>query len=292
MKKLNNKGFTLAELLATIVILTLVLLVAVPSILGVNKSVNKNLYKARVKNIELAAKSYSEDNPNLFLNDTYTVSFSLGYLQEKKIYNDDLKNPINGKDMKDCMVTVTKTTAPSGDDIFRVKYPAINAPEECVDEVKEETPTTYKDRVEILAQDAVDSLIFLDYNDAWLQDVAVHTGPYSYENYGIKKNLAWYVYTVYRAKRWRLNYPDKNNAPLISTYENKELYDDCVNEYFGERCKVKKYTGVSSDGCCIAFHLTDENNFFTQFPFPCRQYGFTEGNQDAVGDIPSYCYEN
>lgn len=57
-----NKGFTLIELIGTIVILSLVVLIAVPVI---SKSLNKGVKDADEqfkKNVELAAENWSSDN--------------------------------------------------------------------------------------------------------------------------------------------------------------------------------------------------------------------------------------
>ena len=60
MKK--NKGFTLVELLAVIVILAIVSLVAVPSINGLLRKSRTNMFCKKVESIEAAAKYYAQDN--------------------------------------------------------------------------------------------------------------------------------------------------------------------------------------------------------------------------------------
>ena len=58
---MNNKGFTMVELLATIGILALVITIAVPSVISVSKQIKNNMYKARIKLIESNAKLCVED---------------------------------------------------------------------------------------------------------------------------------------------------------------------------------------------------------------------------------------
>lgn len=60
MKK--NKGFTLVELLAVIVILAIVSLIAVPSVNGLLRKSRTNMFCKKVESIEAAAKYYAQDN--------------------------------------------------------------------------------------------------------------------------------------------------------------------------------------------------------------------------------------
>ena len=60
MKK--NKGFTLVELLAVIVILAIVSVIAVPSVNGLLRKSRTNMFCKKVESIEAAAKYYAQDN--------------------------------------------------------------------------------------------------------------------------------------------------------------------------------------------------------------------------------------
>lgn len=59
---MKNKGFTLVELLAVIVILGILITIAVPSILGVSKNVKEKSYTTKISIIESAGVSYGEKN--------------------------------------------------------------------------------------------------------------------------------------------------------------------------------------------------------------------------------------
>ena len=58
---MNNKGFTLVELLASIIILSLILLIAVPSINGISRIVRLNSRNNLIKKIETSATNYAFD---------------------------------------------------------------------------------------------------------------------------------------------------------------------------------------------------------------------------------------
>lgn len=62
MKKLNNKGFTLIEVLAVIVILGVLATITVPTVSNVIKQNEENSYKNLQKSIIAAAKIYISDN--------------------------------------------------------------------------------------------------------------------------------------------------------------------------------------------------------------------------------------
>ena len=66
MKK--NKGFTLVELLAVIVITAIIITVAVPSVLTFSENQKKNLYCSKVDTIKKAAQLYGEDNYDSIFN--------------------------------------------------------------------------------------------------------------------------------------------------------------------------------------------------------------------------------
>ncbi len=57
---MKNKGFTLVEVLAVIVILAILLGIAMPNIVGIGKSSKTKMYCTKVQNIENAAQQYGE----------------------------------------------------------------------------------------------------------------------------------------------------------------------------------------------------------------------------------------
>lgn len=101
---MNNKGFTMVELLATIGVLAIVITIAVPSVISVSKQIKNNMYKARIKLIESNAKLCVEDRKCTINDGKIKVSdiVSNGYLKQ-----DDITNPINNEPMDKCFVTIT-----------------------------------------------------------------------------------------------------------------------------------------------------------------------------------------
>lgn len=57
----NKNGFTLAELLAVIVIIALITTIAVPSAIGTSNKIKEKMYCAKIDEIENQAKAYGED---------------------------------------------------------------------------------------------------------------------------------------------------------------------------------------------------------------------------------------
>lgn len=98
-----KKGFTLVELLAVIVILSVVSMLIFPNVVKIMKQSKENLYQAQLRDIESVAKNFSMEHPELLdsnhINPTYITLNALklaGYLELEEIYNPKDGNEMNG----------------------------------------------------------------------------------------------------------------------------------------------------------------------------------------------------
>ena len=63
---MNKKGFTLTELLVVIAIISIITLIAVPSVIAINRNMNRRIYSNKVETIISAAEIYATNNPDIF----------------------------------------------------------------------------------------------------------------------------------------------------------------------------------------------------------------------------------
>lgn len=98
---MKKNGFTLIELIGTIVILSVILMLIVPEVTKRVKDASKDADEKTIENIELAAKNYASDNKDKTCVEISTLK-SEGYL------DDDAKIPKdkNGQDI--VSVTIEK----------------------------------------------------------------------------------------------------------------------------------------------------------------------------------------
>ena len=92
-----NKGFTLIEVIASIVMLAVIMLIAVPIYNGVRGSINENIYNSKIKEVLAKAESYASEN-HAFVFDIKTLieSGKISADNETGVYID----PRTGRDMR------------------------------------------------------------------------------------------------------------------------------------------------------------------------------------------------
>ena len=108
MKK-NIKAFTLVELLAVIVILSLLILVAVTTVSSQFKNSKDDLYDTQLDNIRLSAEMWGSDNKVLLKSIDDCVSLTLGYLKEAGYVDVNIKNTYTREPFLDDEVFVNIT---------------------------------------------------------------------------------------------------------------------------------------------------------------------------------------
>lgn len=96
---MKNKGFTLIELIGSIIILAIIALVAFPAILGLLTSSEGELNKAKVQVVERAAKEYVDDHINEYPRNinapvkkvSVETLINQGYVRSKTLNEKDTK---------------------------------------------------------------------------------------------------------------------------------------------------------------------------------------------------------
>ena len=121
MEKLNKKGFTLVELIATIVVLALVVSISAYAITNIINSAKEKNYELLIKNIKDASETYYQEckykysnNSGITCNDTVTLQelVNYGYLKGNGTEDNEIDNkmkivnPKNNKDIGECSIAV------------------------------------------------------------------------------------------------------------------------------------------------------------------------------------------
>ena len=111
MKKINNKGFTLIELIATLVILSLVIGLASYSITTLISNSREKNYNLLIEEITTAVELYYQECK--YVNDNCVSDISLGYLVTNGYLKGnatnsddsfDLVNPKDNESISDCNI--------------------------------------------------------------------------------------------------------------------------------------------------------------------------------------------
>ena len=90
---MNKKGFTLVELLATIIILGLLTLLASTSVTKVLKESKGDLYTTQIKLVESAAEAWGAENIDKLPNDGECKFLTVETLQDYGLIDKDITNP-------------------------------------------------------------------------------------------------------------------------------------------------------------------------------------------------------
>lgn len=103
-----KKGFTLVELIATIIVLAIVGVIAFPIINNIIKENKENLYKSQIEEIELAAEKWAYLNTDLLPGNSETITVTILELKKAGFLPLDVRNPKTGELLpNDMEVTIT-----------------------------------------------------------------------------------------------------------------------------------------------------------------------------------------
>lgn len=103
MKRSSKKGFTLTEILIVIIIISIILTIAIPSIIAIRRRINERLYETKKSQILVAAEMYGKDkgitldtviSVYTLLNDDYITADVDA--NNKTCKNSDAKNKVKG----------------------------------------------------------------------------------------------------------------------------------------------------------------------------------------------------
>ena len=108
---MKKNGFTLAELLGVMVILSLISIITVPAVTDALQKYRANLCESQIKEIIGAARSWASDNILILpTEEGYTYTVDLETLSSYGYIDKDIKNPVTKEkfDLEDTKVTITR----------------------------------------------------------------------------------------------------------------------------------------------------------------------------------------
>ena len=111
----NNKGFTLIELIATLIILALVMSIGAYSVINVINAAKRENYNLLIKNIKDAAQAYYQEcrYGDITCNSDGNTSLgnlvNYGFLKGNSTDNDNFKliNPNTEESISECVIKIT-----------------------------------------------------------------------------------------------------------------------------------------------------------------------------------------
>ena len=110
----NNKGFTLVELMAVIVVLAIIIAIAVPSAITISHKIKIKMYNTKVDMILSSAKIYGQDNPDKVGADDkcsnggkvlVSTLVSKGYIKKDDTKNGSVLNPVDNSSLNAGIIT-------------------------------------------------------------------------------------------------------------------------------------------------------------------------------------------
>lgn len=136
MKRLDNKGFTLVELIATIIVLSIVLGIGAYSMIGLIENSREKDYKLLIKNINSAVELYYQEckygNTGYVCQDEITLGYLVtnGYLKGNNTDGEEKITLVNPNDNVNIFGCTIKYVYSNG----KVNVEAVNPTGSCPDD--------------------------------------------------------------------------------------------------------------------------------------------------------------
>ena len=106
---MKNKGFTLIEILAVIVLLGIIALISYPSVKKWIDESKQALYKEQIELIEDSLRNYASNNLLSLPEEDAVITFALGQIKESGNMQIEVKNPKNNKCFSnESLLTITR----------------------------------------------------------------------------------------------------------------------------------------------------------------------------------------
>ena len=117
---MNNRGFTLVELLSVIVIMGIMLVVAIPGVFGVSKNIKDRAFCKKVSDIESAAKLYGQDFVDDIEEKGY-IQIDVKTLIDNNMYRKEVEGCEMGSETNPCVIDPRNDSAMDKDKITIIK---------------------------------------------------------------------------------------------------------------------------------------------------------------------------
>lgn len=120
-----KKGFTLIELVATLIVLSIIAVIVIPNIYNSIKDYREQLYNTQLTSIETATKNWVADHvddENFPKKNNGTLFIYLNELQNGGYIDDDLKNPLTSSQFNNLVFTVITCKVVEADDYNSENY--------------------------------------------------------------------------------------------------------------------------------------------------------------------------
>lgn len=101
----NNKGFTLVEMLAVVVILIAIIAIITPKIISSFKNSEDTIYKQQIESIIDVSRIYMSNNSNLLPEENQNYVITIESLKQEKLINsDEILNPKTKEPLTGCVL--------------------------------------------------------------------------------------------------------------------------------------------------------------------------------------------